>query len=158
MGDRYVLLSFVYTRCSLPRGCPLATSVFQMVREESRKDPKLADSLRLVSLSFDPERDTPTRMQEHAEALGAEEGSGGEWAFLTTASRKDLQPILDGYGQYIVPERDSSGRWTGDFAHVLKVFLIDRVGQVRQIYSPSFLHPALVINDVRTLMMEDASG
>jgi hypothetical protein len=40
----------------------------------------------------------------------------------------------------------------------LKAFLIDRERRVRQIYSSDFLHPALVINDVKTLMMEDGKS
>ncbi len=158
MGDRYVLLSFVYTRCSLPRGCPLATGVLQMVRGEMGKDPELARALRLVTISFDPERDTPAVMEKYAGSLGAHAGPAGDWVFLTTPSAAQLDPILEGYGQSIVPERDATGRWTGDFSHVLKAFLIDREGRVRQIYSSSYLHPVIVINDVRTLLMEDAGG
>jgi cytochrome c peroxidase len=159
MGDRYVLLSFVYTRCSMPRGCPLATGVLQMIRDRTRQEPDLARSLRLVTLSFDPERDTPDAMDRYAEGLGAEGGPTAlSWTFLTTASDRELQPILEGYGQYIVPERDESGAWTGDFSHVLKVYLIDRKRQVRQIYSTSFLHPDIVVNDVRTLMMKEGRG
>jgi cytochrome c peroxidase len=159
MGDRYVLLSFVYTRCSMPRGCPLATGVLQMIQDRAGQEPDLGNALRLVTLSFDPGRDTPDAMARYAKGLGAEDGrAAGPWVFLTTASDRELQPILEGYGQFIVPERDESGRWSGDFSHVLKVYLIDRKRQVRQIYSTSFLHPDLVVNDVRTLMMEDAPG
>ena len=39
---------------------------------------------------------------------------------------------------------------------MLKVFLIDRERRVRQIYSSAYLHPSIVINDVKTLMIEDA--
>jgi cytochrome c peroxidase len=159
MGDRYVLLSFVYTRCSMPSGCPLATGVLQMIRDRARKDSDLESALRLVTLSFDPQRDTPDVMEHYADGLGANAGPKPDsWTFLTTRSGKDVEPILEGYGQYIVPERDESGKWTGDFSHVLKVYLIDRHRQIRQIYSTSFLHPDLVLNDVRTLMMEDARG
>jgi cytochrome c peroxidase len=157
MGDRYVLLSFVYTRCSMARGCPLATGVLQMIRDRARKEPELERSLRLITLSFDPGRDTPEVMEHYEKSLGADPGSQ-TWTFLTTASNAALQPILEGYGQYIVPERDESGKWTGDFSHVLKVYLIDRNRQVRQIYSTSFLHPDLVVNDVLTLMMENKRG
>ena len=78
------------------------------------------------------------------------------WVFLTTASRSELQPILDGYGQYVVPEIDESGEPTGDLAHLLKIFLIDRQRRVRNIYSSSYVHPAVAVNDLKTLLMEDA--
>ncbi len=38
---------------------------------------------------------------------------------------------------------------------MLKVFLIDRAGFIREIYSSTFLHPKTVLNDVKTLLLED---
>jgi hypothetical protein len=35
------------------------------------------------------------------------------------------------------------------------VFLIDRVGDVREIYTSTFLYPRLVLNDIETLLMEE---
>jgi cytochrome c peroxidase len=159
LGDRYVLLSFIYTRCSTVKGCPLATAVFQMLRNRLDEEPRMAGRVRLVTLSFDPERDTPEIMHRYASSVGMKShGQAETWTFLTTPSRGDLEPILDGYGQYVIRELDADGRFTGDRSHLLKVFLIDRERRVRQIYSSDFLHPALVINDVKTLMMEAAKS
>jgi cytochrome c peroxidase len=157
LGDRYVLLSFVYTRCTDSEGCPLATGVLEMVREALREEPELAPYVRLVTLSFDPERDDPEVMRRYSLHAGPDAAAAGPrpWVFLTTASAADLRPILDGYGQAIVPEIDASGRPTGDFTHVLKVYLVDRQRRVRNIYSTSFLHPATAINDLKTLWLED---
>ena len=157
LGDRYVLLSFIYTRCSVKSGCPLAAAVFQMLRSGLDEEPAVAGQVHLVTLSFDPERDTPDAMNRYARSLGVKGAAESKaWTFLTTSSYGDLQPILDGYGQYIVREIDADGRYTGNLAHVLKVFLIDRERRVRQIYSSAYLHPSIVINDVKTLMIEDA--
>ena len=41
-----------------------------------------------------------------------------------------------------------------ELSHVLKVFLIDGAGDVREIYSSMFLYPRLVLNDIETLLME----
>jgi protein SCO1 len=38
---------------------------------------------------------------------------------------------------------------------VLKVFLIDRAGYVREIYSSTFLHPRTILNDIATLLLEE---
>jgi hypothetical protein len=65
-----------------------------------------------------------------------------------------LQPVLDGYGQYVVHEYDDHGRPTGGYYHVLKVFLIDPDRKVRNIYSTGFLYPELIINDIKTLILE----
>jgi len=159
LGDRYTLLSFVYARCTDTQGCPLATGVLEMVREALAAEPELGARVRLVTLSFDPRRDTPEAMRRYAAHAGGDYAAtpwnARPWVFLTTASQRNLRPILDGYGQSIVREIDATGRPTGEFAHVLKVFLIDRARRVRNIYSTSFLHPALVINDLKTLRMND---
>jgi cytochrome c peroxidase len=159
LGDRYVLLSFIYTRCSVVKGCPLATAVFQRLRNRLDEEPTMAGRVRLVTLSFDPERDTPETMQHYASIAGVKShGQAETWTFLTTPSQGDLEPILDSYGQYVIREFDADGRFTGGRSHILKVFLIDRERRVRQIYSADSLHPALVINDVKTLMMETATN
>jgi protein SCO1 len=57
--DRITLLGFVYTTCVDPEGCPLAYRVFDAVHETVAAEPALRDHVRLVTLSFDPARDTP---------------------------------------------------------------------------------------------------
>jgi protein SCO1/2 len=49
---------------------------------------------------------------------------------------------------------DERGRFTGAYRHVLKVFLVDERGWIRNVYSTGFLVPAVVVNDIVTLMAE----
>ena len=155
MGDRVVLLSFVYTRCSDVNGCPLAKAVFHLVRARLKQHPDLARTTRLISISFDPENDTPETMRAYRPEPGE---NSVEWMFLTTRDRAALQPILDGYGQYTLREYDENGTYTGEIAHLLRVFLIDRERRVRNIYSTGFLHPDVLINDLETLRLESPPG
>ena len=155
MGDRLVLFSFIYTRCNDINGCPLANAVFHKLQAKLQERPDVAQATRLLSISFDPERDTPEVMQEFGQGLG---GDGVDWQFLTTRDRETLEPILDDYGQYTIREYDESGEYTGDFAHMLRVFLIDRELRVRNIYSVAFLHADILINDLETLLLESPSS
>jgi cytochrome c peroxidase len=79
-------------------------------------------------------------------------GGDFDWRFLTTASQTDLNPILENYRQAVTKEYDEQGHFTGTFSHVLRVLLIDRKKQIRKIYSVSFLHAELLINDIKTLL------
>ena len=155
MGDRLVLFSFIYTRCSDINGCPLANAVFHKLQAKLQARPDMAQATRLLSMSFDPERDTPKVMQEFGKGLG---GNGVDWQFLTARDRDALQPILEDYGQYTIREYDEDGEYTGDFAHMLRVFLIDRDLRVRNIYSVAFLHADILINDLETLLLESPSS
>ncbi|MGZ8947795.1 MAG: cytochrome c peroxidase, partial [Methylococcaceae bacterium] len=152
MGDKIVLLSFIYSTCSDINGCPLATTVLQKIKNRLKKEPVLAEQLRLITLSFNPEHDTPEMMQHYGQAL---QDKGVEWRFLTTQSEQDLQPILEHYKQNIQKTYDARGEFTGTFSHILRVYLIDKNKQLRNIYSVAFLHPDTLINDIKTLLQTE---
>ena len=149
MGDKVVLLSFIYAACSDVNGCPLATAVLHKIKNRLKQEPEVAAQLRLVTLSFDPEHDTPEMMQHYGQEL---QDKALEWHFLTARSEQDLQPILERYQQNIHKVYDAQGRDTGTFSHNLRVYLIDKNKQLRNIYSVAFLHPDTLINDIKTLL------
>lgn len=154
MGDKMVLLSFIYAACSDFNGCPLATQVLHKINRELQKQPELADKLRLLTLSFNPQHDTPELMRQFGRGIN----SGGiDWQFLTTRDEVALQPILEGYKQSVQKIYDDTGRFTGTFSHLLRVYLIDRDKNIRNIYSVDFLHADTLIDDVKTLLNDKAS-
>lgn len=155
MSGRIVFLSFIYTRCSDINGCPLANAVLYKIQSRLNDRTDGAEKqVALLSVSFDPEYDTPeiTSAMEKAFRKGHV-----EWNFLTTRDQDSLQKLLDGYGQYAFREYDEHGHPTKDYAHLLRVYLIDRNLQIRNIYSVSFLHPDLLMNDLDTLLMESSA-
>jgi cytochrome oxidase Cu insertion factor (SCO1/SenC/PrrC family) len=148
---RITLLGLVYTRCTDTQGCPLATWAFSAVRKLIRGDTALERRVRLVTLSFDPAHDVPAEMAAYARRMRAT-GPGAQWDFLTTASRAALDPILEGLGQDLsVAAGSKAVPGTEEFSHTLKVFLIDPEGRVREIYSSAWLHPGVIVNDIRTI-------
>ena len=151
LGDKLVVMSFIFTTCSDINGCPLATFVFKGVQDRLREDPALARQVRLLSFSFDPEHDKPQVLDAYA---GHFRHPQFDWQFLTTKSTEALTPILADYGQWVIRDYDEDGNYLGSMSHVLRVFLIDRDKRIRNIYSTSFLHADTVANDLRTLLME----
>ena len=153
-GDKYVILSFIFTTCADLNGCPLVTAVFYKIKQQlMEENPEVAEQLRLISLSFDPEYDTPEVMKFYG--MGSKDMGGPEWIFLTTESVEKLAPITEGFGQYVNKEYDEEGNPTGSYAHILRVFLIDKEGNKRAQYSAGFLHADSLISDVKTLLMEE---
>jgi cytochrome oxidase Cu insertion factor (SCO1/SenC/PrrC family) len=149
-GGRITVLSFIYTRCADPNGCPAAVGLLRDLSYANAQDPELARNVSLLSLSFDPSHDTPEVMSEFAGAHGGD----GDWRFLTTRSSEALAPILTAYGQAVGAKVNSEDPF-GPYTHQLRLFLIDRRGMVRNIYSLGFLDPRLVITDIRTLLLEE---
>ena len=150
---KYTLLGFIYSNCGDINGCPLSSYVFYKVKSMMQKDPELADKLRLLSLSFDPARDTPEIMKLYGNNFDYA-GTKGEWHFLTTKSEEALSPLLRDYKQDIQREMTVNGTPGESIAHVLRVFLIDPEKNIRNIYSVQFLHPDIIINDLKTLLKD----
>lgn len=152
---KFTLLTFFYQRCSDANGCPYATAVFHTVKNKLESY-SLANEIRLVNISFDPYRDTPMMMaglEKQARGNG-EPGESIEWTYLTTPSVEHLLPLVEAFGQNVDVKLDSL---TGDkslvYQHVLKVFLIDKEGFVREIYTSAYLSPDMLLNDIQNLMM-----
>jgi cytochrome oxidase Cu insertion factor (SCO1/SenC/PrrC family) len=158
LGDltrgRVTVLSFIYTRCAAPNACPYATGVLSQLYRISLEDEALAKSLRLVSLSFDPEYDTPQRLASYSEGI-KDEKPGCQWRFATARSPAALAKILNAYGQ-AVDKRSNPTDPQGPLYHILRVFLIDPEGRIRNIYSSGTLDPRLVLADVKTLLLEES--
>ena len=150
-GDKFVVLSFIYTNCNDVNGCPLASFVLGQLQQRLSRDSRLADQVRMISLSFDPDFDTPAVMTKYGRQFNRD---NYDWRFLTTGSTRQLQPLLQGFNQSVQKEYDESGEYRGVISHILRVFLLDKASQVRNIYSVSFLHADTVINDIKTLAME----
>lgn len=148
---KITLLSFVYTRCGDAWGCPLAYRVFDAVGTAVERSPTLRSRVRLVTLFFDPGHDTPPVMRQYA---GEQASRGIDWHFLTTRSAHSLAPLLEGFGQGVRVVPTGRAEDGGPLSHVLKVFLIDPRGMVREIYSTAYLYPEVVIADIETLGLE----
>lgn len=146
------LVSPIYGSCGDARGCPLALAVLQRVDRALAEDSSLALHTRLVTFSFDPGRDHPAQMRELREHMSPRT----DWRFLTASSLDAIQPVLADLGQDVTPLIDQQGEPTGWLRHVMKVFLVDHTGAVRNVYSAGLFDDELVLNDLRTLV--EAAG
>jgi protein SCO1/2 len=171
---KLTLLTFFYERCSDANGCPYALTVFHSVKAKL-ESLKAADQVRLVNISFDPERDTPMMMAGMEKRMRGEDqhhgdheheghhemhhstgkNDGVEWKFFTTNSVNELLPLIDAFGQNVdIAVDQKTGQKTLSYQHVLKVFLIDSQGFVREIYSTPYLDPEVLLNDIQTLTLK----
>jgi len=139
------LVSFVYLQCN--EACPLSTALLHQLDRALVAERDLAGRVELVSVSFDPARDTPAAMAELRDRMAPK----GRWKFLTARDAASLRPVLADFGQDAVwiPGGENA---PDALRHVLKVFLVDAEGGVRQVYSTGFLDVRLVLADLRTLL------
>jgi len=154
-SGKITLLTCFYTYCVDPWGCPYAYWTLSGLCDRLIADPQLARLVRFVSVSFDPTNDTPEALRRYGARFMND--SRLEWRFLTAPSVGDLLPLLDGFGQDVQVERDANGRPTRTINHMLKMFLIDPDGMIREIYSLAYLQQPVMLNDMRTLALEERS-
>jgi cytochrome c peroxidase len=147
-AGKVAVVSFIYTACPERLGCPLASQALLQLQGRLKEE-GLSRDVALLSISFDPSRDGPAQLAKYARVHGADPAL---WRFMTAPSMRVLGDMLESYGQDRVAVYDERGRFTGRYSHVLKVFLIDRAGNIRNIYSAGFLVPDVVVNDIKTVL------
>ena len=152
MEGKITLLSFIYSNCTDTNGCPLATAVFYKIQEKLKNEVEILSQLKMISMSFDPEYDTPDIMSLYGKGLSY---INADWDFLTTSSNSKLDPILKDYDQPVIRKFSDNGEYHGVESHLLRVFLIDENKLIRNIYNVDFLHPDLLINDIKTLLLDN---
>jgi protein SCO1/2 len=80
---RPVLLNFIYTSCTAI--CPITSQVFLELRE--RLSTAQRDAVNMISISIDPEQDTPARLTDYAKRYG----SAGVWSHYTSSSADAIE-------------------------------------------------------------------
>jgi protein SCO1/2 len=117
LRGKTLLIDFVYTHC--PGPCPILTSRHAQVLREL--PPELRERVHFVSITVDPERDTPEALAAYARARGADPA---RWSFLTGDAER-VRDVLKRYGIFAEPDRNS-----GEIAHVVVTLIVDAEGRV----------------------------
>ena len=134
-----VALTFVYTRCPLPDYCPLMEKNFAAVQQQVKANPKLKD-VRLLTVTMDPEFDTPAVLRAHALDLGADPTV---WTFAT-GEAAEVKKFAEHFGIHY--EVDQTNKW--QLVHNLRTAVIDADGRVVKTESGNFWKPDDLVADL----------
>jgi len=91
LKDQVVVINFIFTNCG--GACPMITEKLKMARKALGEE--MGDSIRFVSISIDPARDTPAAMRKFQETHKAT----GNWVFLT-GEQENIDAVVKRLGQY----------------------------------------------------------
>ena len=117
LKGRIVAVTFIYSRCPLPDYCPLMVENFKAIRD--RFAARMDRDLVLLTISFDPQYDTPSVLARYAASRRA---GGPGWHFLTGEAKK-IERVCNAFGiQYWAEE--------GLITHSLQTAVIDRDGRL----------------------------
>ncbi len=138
-------LTFIYTRCPVPNFCPLMDRNFAEVQRAVAEDSSLSSRTHLVSISFDPEYDTPPVLAAHAKRAGADPRL---WTFLT-GDRNDVEAFGAQLGVSIVPDQASAP----EIVHNLRTAVVDTEGRLVKILNGNEWTPGELLD-----LLRNASG
>jgi protein SCO1/2 len=141
-----VIVTFTYTSCPMPTFCPLMDKNFATMQAKLKENGNMLKT-HLLSVSFDPEVDTPPVLKKHAEKLGADPRL---WSFVT-GNRDEIDKWASGFGESISRAMNDPR----DITHNLRTALIDRQGNLVQIYTGNEWTPEQVLADVRVMVGVD---
>jgi protein SCO1/2 len=139
-----VAMTFIYTRCPFPNFCPLMDRHFSTIQRAIAGDPTLGESVHLVSVSFDPDFDTPAVLRGHARTLDADPGL---WTFLT-GDRDEVDGFAKRFG--VAVTRDSND--PVNMTHNLSTAVLDRDGTLVAVYRGADWTPQEVLRDLRKVV------
>ncbi len=134
-----VVVTFIYVRCPLPEFCPLMDRRFADVQRLVADDPKLRGRVRLLSVSFDPERDRPAALREQAAKLQADPAV---WRFAT-APADIVDRFAATFGVNVIREKD------GTITHNLRTAVVGPDGRVLSIVDGNQWTASQVVADLR---------
>lgn len=144
---KVMLVGYVYTHC--PDICPLITYNMRNIQDEFQE----GENLLFVSVSFDPDRDTPDVLYDYASNFNLNQQN---WQLLT-GNKTVVESLLSklNIGTVKTPTRfTDSGTPIYFIDHTDRVTLIDDQGRIRRHYSGSELKKNEVIKDIEKLLKE----
>ena len=140
LRGKVLAITFIFASCI--DTCPLLTA--KMAGIQSRLGSDFGSKVFFVSITVDPERDTPAVLKRYAEALNANYAG---WAFLT-GTPAEVREVSKRYGIY----NKKTSR--GDVDHTFLTSLVDRSGTLRVQYMGVKFDPDEMLRDLQSLVRE----
>jgi protein SCO1/2 len=140
LRGKVVAVTFIFTMCTAT--CPVLTPMMSFVQDRLGHD--FGEKIVFVSITVDPERDTPEVLKEYAEAFGANLAG---WTFLTGAPAA-IRDVTRRYGVF------SSKNANGDVDHTFLTSIIDSHGFLRVQYLGVRFDPEEFRRDLLSLVAE----
>jgi len=131
-------MNFLFTRCPYPLYCPLLANNFEATQKQLLSMPNSPTNWHLLTISFDPDFDTPAVLKQYA---AAHDANPKRWTFAT-GSRIDVRAIGEQFGLVFWNEQ------AGIISHNLRTVVIDASGHVQKIFVGNEWQPADLVAEM----------
>lgn len=131
VGDHLVVMGFIYTSCTTV--CPVVSSI--MAKVQKQLGGRVGEEVQLVSISVDPQRDDPKRLQTYAKTFQA--GPGWSWLtgtpYAVNETLKGLGSFSANLGEHpplILVGDGRSGKWTRFYGFTDPALLVSEIDRL----------------------------
>ena len=136
-----LLLTFIFTRCLIPNFCPLMSRNFSEIRKALAAQPAPGnESVQYLSISFDPDYDTPERLAAYAGRIAPERAN---WRFASGATDQ-ISRLTKAFSVYVQPE-------SGTISHGLCTALIGADGTIQKMWRGNSWETSEAVAAIRAL-------
>ncbi|TPV96783.1 MAG: SCO family protein [Myxococcales bacterium FL481] len=135
------VVGFIFTRC--PSVCPRVSQVMKAIADDIHHG-NLTDRVNVLSVSVDPEHDTPAVLKDYADRLGADPV---HWRFVTGSPEQIERFVVDGF-HLAVGDRQQTAPGVYDIAHATRLALVDQQGGVRVLFPTEDGNRAELFNQI----------
>jgi protein SCO1 len=144
---KVVLLTFIYTRCPLADFCTRMSHNFADIDKALSANPALYNQIHLLSISFDPDYDTPNVLRSYGGAYTGQYTNEKftHWDFAAP-SAKDLPALTQFFNVGVTPGDSKT------LTHSLSTVLIGKDGKIIDWYPTSEWKPSDVLAQIKTLL------
>jgi protein SCO1 len=138
-GDA-LAITFIFTRCPLPNFCPLMNRQFAEV-QRALKGERASSNWHLLSLTLDPDYDTPERLAVYAAAY---EPDPQRWTFAT-GNAEDIQKLGPAFGLATIRNGEQ-------IDHNLRTVIVDASGRVKRVFAGNEWTPRELLDEMKRAM------
>ncbi len=144
-----LLLTFIYTRCPVPDYCTLMSDNFAQIDRALGQDPELYGKTHLLSISIDPEYDTPKVLRSYGAAHTEryQNETFAHWEFAG-GTKEQVKEMAQFFGLTYFPEKDQ-------IIHALRTVIVNPDGKVGKIYGGNDWKPEDVVEEVKKNLAAD---
>ncbi len=145
-----LLLTFIFTRCQDPEQCTLMSSNFATIDHELEKQPELYGKTHLLSISFDPEYDTPKVLRSYGAAYTGRytDETFAHWEFAS-GTTDEVKGIAQFFGLRYYKDTQSGKE---QVIHSLRTVEIGPDSKIVKVYRGNDWKPDEVVKELQTLV------
>jgi protein SCO1/2 len=142
---KVLLLTFIYTRCPLPEYCTLMSDNFARIEQELNKQPEAYQRTHLLSVTIDPEYDTPAVLRSYGAAHTGKysDEKFAHWEFAG-GTKDQVKGMAQYFGLRYFQDKDQ-------IVHGLRTVIITADGKVQKTYRENQWKPEEVLQDLLAL-------